>query len=141
MNETHRLKTSVVIVTKDRPENLSHLLKSLIKQSLKPDEVIVVDNNSTKNYEFVFNEFKNCLPLHTFIEKTPAAARRRGKEADETNPFAVDAKPFIMDRKYGEAILSKSLYRCSGRRNFFRTKNRKPSRRILRFRNFNEVGS
>jgi len=80
MNEVARLNTSVVIVTKDRPENLKNLLKSLIKQSLRPDEVIVVDNNSSKSYEFVFNEFKNCLPLRTFIETTPGipTARNRG---------------------------------------------------------------
>lgn len=80
MNETGRLRTSVVIVTKDRPENLRNLLKSLIKQSLRPDEVIVVDNNSSKSYESVFNEFKNGLPFRTFIETKPGipTARNRG---------------------------------------------------------------
>jgi glucosyl-dolichyl phosphate glucuronosyltransferase len=80
MNETTRLKTSVVVVSKDRPKSLLNLLKSLIKQSLKPDEVIVVDNNSSKSYESVFSEIKNYLPLKTFIERTPGipAARNRG---------------------------------------------------------------
>ncbi|MEJ2614828.1 MAG: glycosyltransferase family A protein [Ignavibacteriaceae bacterium] len=80
MNDNPILKTSVIIVTKDRPEYLRHLLKSLTKQSLKPDEVIIIDNNSSKSYETVFDEFKNSLPLRTFVETNPGipAARNRG---------------------------------------------------------------
>ena len=80
MKDMKRLRTSVVIVTKDRPEGLRTLLWSLVGQSLKPDEVLVVDNNSKKNYESVFEEFTNLLPLKTFVETTPGipAARNRG---------------------------------------------------------------
>lgn len=79
-NNVKRLTTSVVVVTKDRPENLRKLLKSLVSQSIEPDEIIVIDNNSTKSYEQVFGEFRQCLPLRTFIEITPGipAARNRG---------------------------------------------------------------
>jgi len=74
------LKISVIIVTKDRPENLRNLLKSLTKQTLEPDEIIIIDNNSVKNYALVFEEFKEILPLKTFVETTPGipAARNRG---------------------------------------------------------------
>lgn len=80
MSGTKRLKTSVVIVTKDRPENLRTMLRSLIVQSLMPDEVIVVNNNSTKSYESVFDEFRKLLPIRTVVETTPGipAARNRG---------------------------------------------------------------
>jgi glycosyltransferase involved in cell wall biosynthesis len=45
-----------------------------------PDEVIVVNNNSTKSYEPVFDEFRKLLPLRTVVETTPGipAARNRG---------------------------------------------------------------
>lgn len=74
------LSASVVIVTKDRPDNLRNLLQSLVRQTLIPDEIVIVDNNSSKSYEPVFQEFKDRLPLHTVVEMTPGipAARNRG---------------------------------------------------------------
>jgi glycosyltransferase involved in cell wall biosynthesis len=80
MNRLTNLKISVVVVTKNRPENLRNLLHSLVRQSSIPDEVVVVDNNSIKNYESVFQEFQDHLPLKTVVEPTPGipAARNRG---------------------------------------------------------------
>ena len=80
MNRLSSLKTSVVVVTKDRPENLRNLLQSLVQQTLMPDEVLIVDNNSSKIYEPVFQEFQDRLPLKTVIETMPGipAARNRG---------------------------------------------------------------
>jgi cellulose synthase/poly-beta-1,6-N-acetylglucosamine synthase-like glycosyltransferase len=45
-----------------------------------PDEVLVVDNNSSKNYEPVFREFRDRLPLKTVVETTQGIpeARNRG---------------------------------------------------------------
>lgn len=80
MNRPFALKTSVVVVTKDRPENLRNLLQSLVQQTLMPDEVLVVDNNSSKNYGPVFQEFQDRLPIKTVVETIPGipAARNRG---------------------------------------------------------------
>jgi glycosyltransferase involved in cell wall biosynthesis len=74
------LKTSVVVVTKDRPTMLANLLRSLTKQTVMPDEVLVVDNNSTQSYALVFADFKDKLPLRTVVEMKPGipAARNRG---------------------------------------------------------------
>ena len=82
--QQQRLTASVVIVSKDRPEMLANLLRSLSDQSLVPNEVVVVDNNSTKSYAEVFKQFSTSLPLRTVVETTPGipAARNRGiKEA------------------------------------------------------------
>jgi len=80
MTEERRLTASVVVVTKDRPELLDDLLESLTRQSLPPDEVVVVDNNSTASYKEVFRKYRDRLSLKTVVEKTPgiAAARNRG---------------------------------------------------------------
>lgn len=80
MKQSEKLKSSVVIVTKDRPENLRTLLSSLVSQSLMPDEVIIVNNNSTVSYESVFSEYTDLLPLKIVLEQTPGipAARNRG---------------------------------------------------------------
>jgi len=117
MSEVPRLTTSVVIITKDRPENIRNLLQSLVRQSLKPDEVLVIDNNSIKNYESVFNEFRDLLPLQTVVETTPGipSARNRGiREARgeiilftdddcEADPFWVEnmVKPFYQNPYIG----------------------------------------
>lgn len=80
MTETRRLTTSVVIITKDRPAFLARALQSLTRQSLMPNEVLVVDNNSALSYESVFAEFQDRLPLRTVVETVPGipAARNRG---------------------------------------------------------------
>jgi glycosyltransferase involved in cell wall biosynthesis len=64
-----RLRASVVIVTRDRPELLANLLRSLTRQTLPPDEVVVVDNNSRKSYQAVFQEFERLLPLRMVVEE------------------------------------------------------------------------
>jgi glycosyltransferase involved in cell wall biosynthesis len=80
VTQTKRFTTSVVVITKDRPEMLANLLQSLTGQSLRPDEVLVVDNNSQRSYAAVFAAFRDQLPLRTVVEMTPgvAAARNRG---------------------------------------------------------------
>ena len=80
MIQTARLRTSVVVVTKDRPEMLAGLLASLVTQSLQADEVLVVDNDSSRSYEHVFEAFRARLPLRVVVEVTPGipAARNRG---------------------------------------------------------------
>lgn len=117
MSETTRLTVSLVIITKDRPGNLRNLLQSLVGQTLKPNEVLVIDNNSSKSYETVFNEFRSVLPLQTVVETTPGipAARNRGiREASgdiilftdddcEADPFWVEnmVKPFYQNPYIG----------------------------------------
>jgi glycosyltransferase involved in cell wall biosynthesis len=84
LSDQYRLSTSVVVVTKDRPELIANLLGSLVGQTLPADEVLIVDNGSTRSYEAVVAEFRDRLPLRAVIEKTPGipAARNRGiKEA------------------------------------------------------------
>jgi GT2 family glycosyltransferase len=80
MNSDHKLTTSVVIVTKDRPHLIGDLFEALAAQTLAPDEVVVVDNNSRLSYADVFDAYRARLPLRTFVEMTPGipAARNRG---------------------------------------------------------------
>jgi glycosyltransferase involved in cell wall biosynthesis len=68
---THRTKISVVIVTKDRSNHLVHCLGSLAGQSQKPDELIVIDNNSSDQTPTLVKNFsKNTLfPVKLVKEK------------------------------------------------------------------------
>jgi glucosyl-dolichyl phosphate glucuronosyltransferase len=80
MHSEHKLTTSVVVVTKDRPHLIGELFEALTAQTLAPDEVVVVDNNSRASYADVFESYRTRLPLRTFVELTPGipAARNRG---------------------------------------------------------------
>ena len=79
LSET-KLTTSIVVVTKDRPHLIGDLFEALSMQTLAPDEVVVVDNNSRSSYAEVFDAYRSRLPLRTFVEMTPGipAARNRG---------------------------------------------------------------
>jgi len=46
-NKIERLTVSVVIVTWNRKSDLLNAINSLNEQSLKPDQIIVVDNGSS----------------------------------------------------------------------------------------------
>lgn len=71
---------SVIVVTRDRPELLQRLLGSLVAQTRPADEVLIVNNGSTRSYESVFAEFDPHLPLRTVMEANPGIpqARNRG---------------------------------------------------------------
>lgn len=48
------MKVSVILTTKNEKENIKAILDSLIKQTRKPDEIIIIDDYSTdKTYEIV----------------------------------------------------------------------------------------
>ncbi len=80
MQHEKRLTTTVIIVTKDRPHLLAGLLSSLVDQTLPPDEVLVVDNNSAESYDHLFHEYASKIPLRTLVEREPGipSARNRG---------------------------------------------------------------
>jgi len=80
MTDERRLTASVVVVTKDRPELIGELLESLTRQTLRPDEVLVIDNNSSASYDEALAPYRDRLPLRVVVEATPgiAAARNRG---------------------------------------------------------------
>jgi len=52
------LKVSVVIPTKDRPSEVERLLSELLRQTLIPDEVIVVDDSSNQQTKYVVEKLK-----------------------------------------------------------------------------------
>lgn len=53
------MKVSVVIPVYNEEKYIKNCLDSLMKQEEKPDEIIVVDNNSTDNTVNIVNQYKN----------------------------------------------------------------------------------
>ena len=62
------MKLSIIIVTRNRADMLKHCLDSLARQTKKPDEVLVVDNDSNDNTKEMVNNFKKKLPVKYIFE-------------------------------------------------------------------------
>lgn len=56
---------SVIILTKNRAQLLEKNLLSLTKQSSQPNEIIVIDNNSTDQTSQIIKKYQKFLPLRT----------------------------------------------------------------------------
>jgi GT2 family glycosyltransferase len=66
---------SLIVATKDRPEDLRRLLESLRRQTERPDEIVVVDA-SRESVEPVINEFRD-LTIRYLRHWPPSAAAQR----------------------------------------------------------------
>lgn len=81
----NRHKISVIIPTKDRQESLKRCLWSLARQSVLPDEVVVVDNNSSDQTKVVVKNFKKQLPIKYVLEKKIGIPHARNRGINESS--------------------------------------------------------
>ncbi len=75
---------TVGIITRNRAISLKRLLLSLKAQSIRPDEVLIVDNASNDNTKVVIKSFIHDMPIRYVFEKRigiPFARNRALKEA------------------------------------------------------------
>tara|TARA_B100000953_G_scaffold71755_1_gene57929 strand:- start:1430 stop:2329 length:900 start_codon:yes stop_codon:yes gene_type:complete len=80
---------SVIIPTKNRKESLLRCLHSVFSQTLKPFEVIVVDDGSTINTsEFVLTKFPQTKLITNINSHGGAVARNQGATAAEGDYIA-----------------------------------------------------
>ncbi len=61
-------KITIGITTRNRCRKLRNCLDSLVKQTVKPDEVLIINNGSTDNTNAVINEFYSKLNIKSFTE-------------------------------------------------------------------------
>lgn len=72
------IKTSIVIITYNRKNDLRECIDSILNQSYVPDEIIIVDNNSTDGTENYFkSELKNPLVKYIRLDKNLGVAGGR----------------------------------------------------------------
>ncbi len=74
------MKISVVIPVFNEEKYIGQCLKALNQQVIKPDEIIIINNNSTDRTLEIINQFKNQLPIKIINEKNQGVifARNRG---------------------------------------------------------------
>ncbi len=71
------MKLSIVIITYNRAEALDQCLASLVDQSFKKFEVIIVDGNSQDNTNQVIDSYYHQLDIKKHINETPSIAKLR----------------------------------------------------------------
>lgn len=63
------MKISAAIITRNRAAQLNRCLISLTRQTVKPEQVLVIDNNSTDRTKDVVFSFNNRLPISYVFEE------------------------------------------------------------------------
>lgn len=89
-------RMSFVVATKDRPDELRRLLRSLAAQTLRPAEIIIVDGGAIdvrdvaadREFEILNIRYERCLP--------PSAARQRNRGIARVDP-SIDWIGFLDD--------------------------------------------
>jgi glycosyltransferase involved in cell wall biosynthesis len=76
-----RLSVSVVVATRDRPEQLRRCLESVLALQTQPDEIIVVDNCPSDERT---RELVSTLPVRYLREDHPGASRARNRAIVES---------------------------------------------------------
>lgn len=79
------LKISVLIITRNRENDLDECLNSLSNQSTIPFEIIIIDNDSSDNTREVCKRFGKELPVKYYLEKKigiPYARNKSIKKAE-----------------------------------------------------------
>ena len=89
------MRISVVIPVLNRPVALREAIESVAKQTVLPDEVIVVDDGSSDNSSDIARSF-NCRIIELKDNKGEGNARNKGvEEAKGEYLFFVDSDIYI----------------------------------------------
>ena len=78
MSDT-QVRVSVIIATRFRSNYIGGALESLTKQSLKADELVIVDNGPCDKTKAIVDSFKDKLPIKYVIEPIQGVAHARNK--------------------------------------------------------------
>jgi glycosyltransferase involved in cell wall biosynthesis len=99
-------KFSVVVPVYNRPQEVKELLESLVHQTQKDFEVIVVEDGSSVRCESVVKEFQSRLTIrYTFKPNTgPGPSRNVGFELSKGEYFVVFDSDCILPPTYFEAV-------------------------------------
>ena len=93
-------KVSIIVPVYNTSSKLHKCLDSLVNQTIKDIEIIIVNDGSTDNCEQVVNEFKikynNIIKYYYKINEGVAKARNFGiKKANSDYIFFVDSDDYI----------------------------------------------
>lgn len=79
-----RINITVGIITRNRPEYLRKCLTSLEKQTVMPNEVLIIDNASKDNIKKIISDFRTNLPVRYIRESKIGIPYARNRALKET---------------------------------------------------------
>lgn len=99
-------KYSVVIPVYNRPEELDELLQSLVEQTIRNFEVIIVDDGSQLTSEAVYEKYSTKLAVHYFFKPNtgPGPSRNYGFKKARGEYFVVFDSDCILPHTYFESV-------------------------------------
>jgi len=102
------MKLSIIIVTRNRATMLKNCLNSLVRQTKKPDEVLIVDGSLDDNTKNLVNKFKNNLPIEYIFESRAglSIARNVGIKNAKYGVIAFIDDDCVSDKKWIEKIVT-----------------------------------
>lgn len=98
----NKLTLSVIIVTYNRADMLAETLDSIVEQTRVPDEVVIVDNNSTDHTKAVAERYKNKLNIVYVFEgiQGTSTARNTGVKASKGDIIVFTDDDCIADKNW-----------------------------------------
>lgn len=102
---------SVVIPTKNRPEDLMNLVNSLINQTLNPNELIIVDQSENKisknQIESISGQFSNSKLIYILDSKIKGlvVAKKYGAKLASSDLICFLDDDLILDKRFLEEIV------------------------------------
>lgn len=100
------MRYSVIIPVYNRPDEVDELLQSLVSQSLKDFEVIVVEDGSSVPCEDVVNKYRDKLDVHYYSKSNsgPGQTRNYGAERSKGEFLLILDSDCILPEGYLQAI-------------------------------------
>lgn len=97
---------SIIIPLYNRPEEIKELLQSLLKQSFKDFEVIIVEDGSTVPSKHIVERFENNLDIRYFVKRNEGQgfARNYGFERAQGDYFIVFDSDILVPENYLELV-------------------------------------
>lgn len=100
------MRYSVIIPVYNRPDEVGELFQSLVSQSLKDFEVIVVEDGSSVPCEDVINKYRDKLDVHYYSKPNsgPGQTRNYGAERSKGEFLLILDSDCILPEGYLQAI-------------------------------------
>lgn len=108
---------TVAIVTRNRANDLRDCLESLVRQTLIPKNILIVNNNSTDQTEKVIQRFTSTLPVRTVVEKKtgyPVVYNRALQEVKTRWIAFIDDDCAADKRWYSEVVKATKRFKGHG---------------------------
>lgn len=104
--EMHTPKYSVIVPVYNRPHEVKELLQSLVQQSYKNFEVLLVEDGSTQTSREVYEQYASTLSITYFFKPNsgPGPSRNFGFERARGEYFVVFDSDCVIPETYFEAV-------------------------------------